>query len=146
MPNQQPKKLLSRRIFQLFIGLVTIVAILIGIKFLGRIWWRSITAPRVVASIRATFPDFCTDGEVRTYKYVDFLEILFSNYNYDNIWPIRCSTWKQSLVGSDIPLPATFVDLDRCTTTSFIFDITDEHRDEYEALKKSNGKKLAFCP
>jgi hypothetical protein len=112
--------------------IVTVILLLIGLKAGTWLQTQATMQGRVSSAIRANFPTFCTDGE-----------ILVTSLN-NNLWGIRCDSWLKNPAG--FYGIVTVVDVDQCTTRYPMVSTLGVYYAEFEALNKSNGQRLAFCP
>lgn len=141
LTSQPSRGSLLRRVLYRFLKIVAIIAIILGSKVLYRVIWRSITTPKVIDSIHTTFPNFCKHGQVLADTHIDVLETIMTGYD-NHFWFISCDSWAR--YSTEIPVVATFVNLNTCMTMDPIFyNKNSEYAAEVQAM---SGQKLAFCP
>jgi len=133
-----------KRILLSVIGVVAVIALFMGLKIYNRAQTQPQIRPKVIAAMRADFPTFCQDGEIlaEPAMFLSRTNGLFADY--DSNWGIKCTSWIKSIVGYTGEV--TVMDIDHCTTIRPISSTLSAYYNEYEAINKSNGQKLAVCP
>ena len=141
MTTQPSKASRLKRILYTVIGIIAILAFFIGLKIVNRAQSRAVIQPKVIAAMRADFPDFCTDGHIlaEPATFPRTTNALFADY--DPEWGIQCDSWMKVYSGD-----ATIMDIDTCTTIIPIGTTLGEYYNQQQDLNKTNGQKLAVCP
>lgn len=142
--EQSAAKPRFKRILYTGIGIIVILALFIGFKVYNRTHAQSIIRPKVIAAVRADFPDFCTGSEIfaEPSPFPYNMNALFADH--DSQWGIKCDAWIKSIVGYKGEV--TIMDIDHCTTIRPIVGTLSEYYNEYEAINQTNGQKLVVCP
>ena len=124
---------------------VIIVAALIGIAV---ITWQqgqvSTTAAQVISAFRASFPSFCTDGQLLTHDIANDRVDFDPHDPAGRYWGIQCDSWLKNPSG--FYGYATIVDAAQCTTIRPVIGTLGAYYYEVEKLNKSVGEKMAVCP
>ena len=128
MTNQPTPAPRSKRILSGVLTAIVVIAILTAVINSNR--KPTVIEAKVIAAVRADFPTFCTDGKI-------LIEL-----GNNNTWGIRCDTWLRMGFYGDVIL----IDVDNCTTIRPLFSMMGEYANQFEAINKTNGQKLAVCP
>jgi len=142
LTNQPARASRSKRIFYGIIAVVAVFAIFIGYKIYYHIQAQNVPEVMIVAAVRANFPDFCTNGQIVTEPILHDRPILATDF--DAQWGIKCDSWAKGPMA--FYGDATVVDVDRCMTIPPSMGTVGQYYFQFEAINKTNGQKLAFCP
>lgn len=113
------------------LSLLTVLIMMMGLKMTAGAQTQT-AAVQVISAMRADFPDFCPNGQI------------LATDEGSSYWGIKCDTLLNNPAG--FYGDATIVDVAHCTTIRPLMGTLGGYYYEFEAINKSNGKKLAVCP